>query len=269
VPDSFDAASASVEEQRRALLAAVAAGGTQGRQAYQQAQAEVGALRQNAIRAALAEAGQRGAPQAVQDQISAQVGQGYDRQLSGMAASQGSRDAEYAQRGAAGNSYMDQVQGAIPVLRAQAQQQKEELQAKAMADAEERALKLDLGKMQLMKAMQGGSDTENPIALAKLQMAQEEHDWKGQERQAAIDGPKIDDWRKGVYDRVTKMGQPKIQREFEFATSENPMGEGLDAALAHVRNLRNEAASGGRHVFKKDGSYGVLENLLREFYSRG
>ena len=266
--DAFDAASRSVEDQRRALLAAVAAGGTAGRQAYEQSRAEIGQLRGSAIQAALAQAGGRGAPQGVLDEISGQVGQGYDRQLSGMAASQGSRDATFAQQGASGNVYMDQAQAGIPALRFRAQRQKEQLEAEAFEKAEERAMKLaqgdqdlEIGRMQLKKAEQGD---DNPLELAKLGMAQEKQDWERQARDEEINGPGRDAYRKSVHGQVQEMGkrQPKILTEFDFAVNRNT---NLEGALAHVRNLRTD----GRRVFKKDGSYGVLEGLLRDFYARG
>lgn len=266
VADSFDAASRSIEENRRALLAAVAAGGTAGRQAYEQARNEVGQLRGSAIQAALADAGRRGAPQGMLDQISSQVGQGYDRQLSGMAASQGSRDATFAQQGASGNTYMNEAQAAIPGLRAKAQRQREALQAEAMEKAQERAMKLELAQMQMQKAMQ---DDDNPLELARYQLQLNEHNAAMEDRGRAIQEPRMKAQRDAVTNKVTGIGtkQPKILTEFKFAVENNP--DDVEGALAHVRNLREEARTGRRRVFKKDGSYGVLEGLLREFYKQG
>lgn len=248
--DYFDAASRSVEENRRALLAAVAAGGTAGRQAYEQARAEVGQLRSNAIRAALAEAGQRGAPQGVLDQISAQVGQGYDRQLSGMAAAQGSRDAQYAQRGTAGDSYMSQVQAAIPALRAKAQRQKEALEAKAMQEAEERALRLELGRMNLLKSMQG--DTLDPIKV-------EEHEWKAEERAAARANAEIERHRNAIYTRAQAAESPMTFFEFDKAAR---LGD-YQAALAYANRLKPG------YLKNQKISRDVLMRRIREFYAKG
>ncbi len=259
--DTFDAASRSVEEQRRATLAAIAAGGSAGRAALDQARAEVGALKGNAIRAALAEAGSRGAPQAVLDQISGQVGQGYDRQLSGMAASQGSREADLARQGSDLNSYMGQVQGAIPVLRARAQQQKEALAAKAMEEAQERAMRLQLGEMQVEKARMGleDDDTGNPLALAKLGMAQEEHDWKREAREAERGANEVQAHRNRVTRNVLALDNKGTVFEFDKAGATGD----LDTALAYIRRLKSG------YLKNQKISRQVLERRAHEYFAKG
>lgn len=255
--DEFDAASRSIEDQRRALLAAVAAGGSAGRQAYEQARAEVGQLRGNAIKAALAEAGGRGAPQAVLDQISSQVGQGYDRQLSGMAAAQGSRDATFASQGASGQSYMSEAQAAIPSIRARAMRQREVLEAKAYEEAQERAMRLDLGKMQLQKAAAG--DDDNALKLAQFGIQQEKHGWDQEAREAE----RVTGERQGHRNRVTQnvLALDNKGTIFEFDKA-GAFGD-LDTALAYVRRLKDG------YLKNQKISRQVLDRRVREYFAKG
>lgn len=101
----------------REELDAVANGGSRGRAAYQESQALIASQKTAAVRAALAEAAQRGAPAGMQAEISSTVGAPYDRQIGNLSQASASRTAELAQLSAGNAAYMGQVAAAGPAMR--------------------------------------------------------------------------------------------------------------------------------------------------------
>lgn len=116
--DQFAAAQAAAADQKRALLAAMATGGTAAADAYKAAQADTSAARQSAVQGALAAAAQRGAPAELQSQLQATISAPFDRQNANLSQAAASRAADMAQRGTADAAYFDQASAAAPVMRA-------------------------------------------------------------------------------------------------------------------------------------------------------
>lgn len=125
--DIYDGAQQRNDQSKQALIAAIAQHGSQAKAALDQAAAQLQQQKQQAVAAALAAAAQRGTPQAMQDQISQTVGQGYDQRLSDLASSTAQRQASFDSLGASSGAYFDQTNAAIPALRARAQQQESTL----------------------------------------------------------------------------------------------------------------------------------------------
>jgi hypothetical protein len=157
---AFDAANSTIDQQRSNLLAAIAKAGSAGRAAYEAAQADLGAQRTSAIQSAVAAAGGRGAPAAVQGQVAQTVGQPYDRGIASLRMGQASRDGDLAARAANTDSYLSEVKAAVPVTRALAERQLAELRARAAKESSSSSLAsgrlaLDREKFEYEKSQAG------------------------------------------------------------------------------------------------------------------
>lgn len=152
MPDAFDAAKNETDQARKGLLQAIAQGGTAARQAYEAQQAQLQAQRASAVEQLARDSGVIGAPEAQLAELRRRVGQTYDTQIGALGNAAASRSADMAQRQAAGESYLSQVDAAIPVLRAQGDRQRAQLQAEAEEKARDRELRTMLSEMQLARA---------------------------------------------------------------------------------------------------------------------
>ncbi|MFP5376115.1 MAG: hypothetical protein ACLGIO_04940 [Acidimicrobiia bacterium] len=132
---AFDAANATIEAQRKALLSAMATAGTAGAEAVKAAQADLAARRQAAVAAAQAAAGGRDAPAALQAQLGSTIATPYDASAAALTAGAASRTGDLAARQANTESYLGEVSAAMPVVRAQAERQLAELRARAAREA--------------------------------------------------------------------------------------------------------------------------------------
>lgn len=174
--DAFDSAGTAIDAQKAALLAAIAKAGTAGRQAYEAGQADLAAHRQSAVQAALAGAAQRGAPGELSGQLESTVSQPYDRGIASLTAGAASRQGDLAARQANSDSYLTQVQGAMPVVRAQAERQLAALRAKAEMQAAKDDLSLQRSELALAAAQirastagrSGGGGAGKPLSDAQL-----------------------------------------------------------------------------------------------------
>lgn len=119
--DAYDAAQTALNQQKAAMLAAMAQNGSQGRALYDQSQADLANQRSNAVNGALADAQRRGAPSGMLDLISSEVGAPYARRSMDIDSSHQAQDQWLSNLGLAHSAYMDQASAAIPTLRAQSE----------------------------------------------------------------------------------------------------------------------------------------------------
>jgi hypothetical protein len=144
--DALDAVSGDVAARTKALLSAVATGGTAGLKAYEQSIASTGQAKTDAVTRAQQRAGLIGGPEA--QGFEGQASSAYDRGLSNLGNARGSFEANMAHLGSAHKNYLDQVGAAVPLVRADTQKQLALKQqaidaalAKDAADAEKAAEK--------------------------------------------------------------------------------------------------------------------------------
>jgi len=163
--DSFDAAGTKIDEQKRALLAAMAQAGSAGKAAYEQAQARIAAQRQASLAAALDGANERGLSPELQEQLSSRIAAPLDRQAADLSASQASYAGHQATIQAASESYLGEAQAAIPSLRARSERQVAALRAQAEQEEADRQLKRQLAEFGFLR---GQTDFENDKVLAEL-----------------------------------------------------------------------------------------------------
>lgn len=133
--DIYDQAGTQIDTDKRNMLAAAAQAGSAGVAAYQQAQVAIQQQQQVAVQAALASAAQRNAPQALQNELTAQINAPYDRYRADLSAAQAYGTASNANLQAANAAYFDQARAAIPALRTYSQAQAAERAAKAAKES--------------------------------------------------------------------------------------------------------------------------------------
>lgn len=167
--DAYDAAKQGIYDQRAAILAAMAAQGTQGKALYDSTQADLAAQRSNAVNAALQEAQNRGAPSNMLASIQSQVEAPYTRQSmnvnNGAIAEQTWRN----NLGDATANYMDQSAAAIPGLRIIAQTKAADAKAKSDLQAQKDAASLarsTASKARSGSSLGGGSKLSTGLASA-------------------------------------------------------------------------------------------------------
>lgn len=132
------------EQQKRAVLEAMARAGTAGKQAFDAAQAELSSVRQNALGRMLSTPGPD-APNA-----SAPMDATHDRFASALANQRASFDSDLARRQASNESYLSQVDAAAPVIKGRI----DERYQQARADLEN-----EVGRRR--------SDLESALAMSK------------------------------------------------------------------------------------------------------
>lgn len=187
--DTFDAANSTIDASRAALLAAMAKAGSAGKAAYESAQADLAAQRQASVSAALSAAAGRNAPGALQAQLAQTVGQPYDRGIASLKAGAASRAGDLAARQANSESYLTEVQGAMPVVRAQAERQLAELRARAAREAADDSLArdkfaLDREKFEWEKSQGGAEASLTDTALERRLLGAARYD--EQQRAATV-----------------------------------------------------------------------------------
>lgn len=119
--DALDAVSPDVAGRTRALLQAVATGGTAGLRAYESGQQALTQSKTDAVTRAQTRAGLIGGPEA--QGFESQAVQVYDRGLGNLASARSGFEANMAQLGTAHKNYLDQVAAAVPLVRADTQRQ--------------------------------------------------------------------------------------------------------------------------------------------------
>lgn len=146
---AFDTAQADIEAQRRAAVAAVAAGGSAGAQAFQQGQSQIDAARTAAVNAALSEAAQRGQGD-IGGLLGGIVGTPYGQLSAGLKSSAASHAADFASQGAAADNYFRQLSSAVPMAASALEAKIAAAKAKAnqLSDSELRTRLMGAGEIQ-------------------------------------------------------------------------------------------------------------------------
>ena len=109
----------NTDDQKRALLQAIAEQGSAGRQAYANAQTQVQTGRQSAVSGALARAGAVDAPEAYRQRAQAEAVSPYDAASSSLASGQATFEQDIARQNVSNESYFDKVKAAVPILNAE------------------------------------------------------------------------------------------------------------------------------------------------------
>lgn len=138
-PDPLDAVSSDVASRAKAILTAVATGGTYGLKAYEQSIASTGLAKTDAITRAQERAGLIGGPEA--QGFEGQASSAYDRGISNLSGARAGFEANMTQLGAAHKNYLDQVNAAVPLVRADTQRQLALKQQAIDAEREQEAAK--------------------------------------------------------------------------------------------------------------------------------
>jgi hypothetical protein len=147
VGDYYETAGQDLDQNKAALLAAIAQHGSQAGAAMQQAKDEIARQRAAAIQAALGEAAHfGGAPNQTAD-VEQRIGAPYDRRLADLGSADASRQASFGDLSSSAGTYMDEAKASLPALRTQLaekvaglQAQVSQAQIRAQQDAEDRAL---------------------------------------------------------------------------------------------------------------------------------
>jgi hypothetical protein len=165
--DYFDSAQQGNDAVKAAMLEAIRTQGSQAKQAFDAAQANIAQQRQAAVAAALADATKAGAPQAMLDQVSQKVGTPYDQRSADLSSAAASRQSAFDQIGASGGKYFDEASAALPVLRTQQagrtatlQEQLQEKLVAAQQAAQDRALSHAVTMARLQKTSKPPSPSE-------------------------------------------------------------------------------------------------------------
>lgn len=158
--DYLDAAKATIDAQKMALLNAIAQSGQAGRQAYEQGQAAIQSQQQATAQAALQRAAQLGAPAGATQGITDKVNAPSDLRLTNLQGAADSRAAIFNSARQANANFMTESGAAVPLLREITNRKVAELRAAAEEKAQARAF------------------------------AAEEHQWRMEEHQAALDAAK-------------------------------------------------------------------------------
>lgn len=143
-----------VKAQQAALLQAIAEQGSRGAAIYQQQQDANAAQRQAAVQTALERAqnlggpGDPGAPVSLQTQLAAQAAKPADERAAYLTSGQGSFAQDQAALTGANDTYMNQLQAAIPLVTEHANQS-------AAAQQRELAVRQQLAQMDLERARLG------------------------------------------------------------------------------------------------------------------
>lgn len=190
-PDAYDRATTTTADAKQALLAAVAAGGSAGKAEYDRQAAQSTAAKTTALQAALAAAASRGAPQATQDAISAQISRPYDEAASARDSASANWQNYFNAQGTAGGAYLDRVSAAIP----QQQQQARNTLAQNLNH-----------DYQASQGTQATAKDQLALQLAQLQQSENQR-WSDQQtaaknlrdQQAREDAQRAEDWAHQLY----------------------------------------------------------------------
>lgn len=173
--DALDAVSPDVEARKRALLEAVASGGTAGLKAYESSQQGLQTARGQAIDAASGLANLIGGPES--QGFAPQAGSVYDRRIADLGVNRDAWTQNFAARGAANKNYLDQVAAAVPLVRAQTERdlalKRMELDARNASSSADGVLG-GLSRTELKDLL--GGQAENLIAPGGLYAGQDKND---------------------------------------------------------------------------------------------
>lgn len=148
--------STQIGGNQRQALQAMAQYGSQGVQAYQNAQDQIKASQQAALNSAIQQATSYGANPAAIGQITAALDAGYGGRVAGLQANQAAFQANNAGQQGTANNYFSQAQSSLPFLQNETNIQGAKLQQTAQQQAIDNALKEQTLQLDLQKAQNGG-----------------------------------------------------------------------------------------------------------------
>lgn len=146
---AFQNAQSRTDEQKRALLAAIAQHGSAGKQEFDRAQQELGAGRSAAVSEAAQRAGVIGAPAEYIAQARQQAGSGYDMRQADLAQNRAAFGADIERQGAANEQYFSQLGAAIPITESRTRAAVEQIIREQQEAEQERLLKQKLQEQEL------------------------------------------------------------------------------------------------------------------------
>lgn len=162
-PNYLAAAAGNIDQNKANLLAQIGQQGSAALAAYQAAQGATAAGKTAAVKAALADAINRGATGGTAQApgeagaLTAPVAMPFDRASAMLGADQAARQSQFAGQAAGAGAYMDEAKAAIPALQAAVQQRviaaQQALAQKAMADQQAQQIR-DLQLQQLLAKSQ-------------------------------------------------------------------------------------------------------------------
>lgn len=279
---SFQNAQQRTDEQKRALLSAIAQHGSAGKQQYDQAQQELNQGRTAAVNEAATRAGAIGAPAEYLAQARQQAASGYDMRSTDLAQNQAAFGADMERQGATNEQFFGQLGAAIPITesrtRAAVEQiireqeearQAREMEAQMRREEQEfrrqmQAMDLEGGRIGLATARanasgggRGGPSISEQIAIAKFQ--------EGQEKSAQDQA--MEQSRRFVLGKLQQSASPNTANAFMTAVSG---AKDITDALARIRG--GYAAATGPNADPKAAAMfkGVsvpkLEDWVRRYY---
>ena len=147
--DIYKASEEQTSASQREALAALARGGTAELQAFQAAQQQQSADKGDVLRQILDRATSLGAGAAGQE-LAAKVSPSLDLRSQALASMHSSNESAMGQIGAANSNYFDQVNAAVPLVKARSDEINEANRIKAEQEAAQRDLERQLAEMRLM-----------------------------------------------------------------------------------------------------------------------
>jgi len=138
-----DNTEAQLDEQKKALLQAIAEQGSAGRQAFQNAQTANEQQKATAMQQALARATAINAPDAFNQGAAQDLARPFDATASNLSNQQATFDADLARSAATNSSYFDKVKASVPIVRAQSDAEIARILAEAKQNTSDRQEQLN------------------------------------------------------------------------------------------------------------------------------
>lgn len=166
--DIYKASEAQTTASQREALAALARGGTAERDAYLASQQAQQGDQQRIMAEILSRATAIGAPAGAAGEMQAAAQPGFDRRAMALAGAQGSAATALDQITKANSNYFDQVNAAVPLVKARSDEINEANRIKAEQAEADRQLRYQLAQMQLARS---GLDFDTAAAKAAADRA--------------------------------------------------------------------------------------------------
>lgn len=241
-------ATEDAQAQSKALLAAIAEQGTRGAQYYEQAAQQAQAQKQSAVQAALDRAqggpGASATPAALTTQLAGQAAQTGDQRAADVAQAAAYQQQDQQALSSANDTYMNQVQAAIPIVGAK-------INAQAAQQARDNALQRQLADLQLQQSQLGLESTKvslegqreqnaaNRAAAAAAAARAAQPQQMSVAEQRYMDDQALQEHQSAVQRMAASSGQ--VGSAFNFIVGDPDNGS-LEAALADLDNSLQPAA---------------------------
>lgn len=150
--DIYEASKAQTTASQREALAALARGGTAERDAYLAAQRAQKGDQEQVYRQIMERATAIGAPAGAVTEMQAAAQPGFDRRAAALLGAKSSGETALGQISAAHSNYFDQVNAAVPLVKARSDEIREANRIKAEQEEADRKMRILLQQMQLERA---------------------------------------------------------------------------------------------------------------------